>query len=263
MNHRRFVRAAGIALAIELGLGGPLPEEPSAASLKELVSFRSTANGEEAASQKRVEALADRTEKLAHEYRTTLDNLEGLRIYNQQTEKLVESQEAEMASLESQIERVALVGRQLTPMMLEMVDALEELIALDVPFLPEERSRRIAELRAMMNRADVSDSEKYRRVLEAYQIENEYGRTIEAYTGALHLDGEERTVDFLRIGRVALLYQSTDGTLSGIWDPKAKAWAPLPSDSRAAILRGLRIARKQAAPDLLRVLVPAPEEVER
>jgi hypothetical protein len=116
----------------------------------------------------------------------------------------------------------------------------------------------VASLRTMMDRADVTIAEKYRRILEAFQIENEYGRTIEAYRGTLEVDGTSRTVNFLRLGRVALLYQTLDGREAGAWDRAEGTWTTL-SGYHNAIEQGIRVARKQVAPDLLRLPIPAAE----
>jgi hypothetical protein len=169
-------------------------------------------------------------------------------------EQLIASQDMEMASLRRQIDDVEVVGRGVTPLMLKMIDSLDAFVTLDVPFLKEERSRRLAGLRDLMGRADVTNSEKYRRLLEAYQIENDYGRTIEAYRGTLP-DG--RTVDFLRVGRIALVYQSLDADEAAVWDQAGGQWVELDSSYRMAIKQGLRIARKQSAPDLIRLPLPA------
>ena len=116
----------------------------------------------------------------------------------------------------------------------------------------------------MMNLSDVPDSEKARRILEAYQIENEYGRTIEAYKATLAIDsGPERTLELLRIGRVALIYRTLDGTEAGYWDRDDKGWKKLPERFRTSVRKGFRIARRQAAPDLIRLPVPAPKEASR
>jgi hypothetical protein len=144
-----------------------------------------------------------------------------------------------------------------------MIDTLDQFVGLDVPFLLEERRKRVAGLREMMDRADVTISEKYRRILEAYQVENEYGRTIEAYRAPMPGADGSRTVDFLRVGRVALLYQTLDARESGMWDPGTKAWALLDDGYRAPIRQGLRMARKQVAPDLVEIPVPAPQEAGR
>jgi hypothetical protein len=138
--------------------------------------------------------------------------------------------------------------------MARMISTLEEFVALDVPFLEAERSKRINDLNEMMSRADIAVSEKFRRVLEAYQVEVDYGRTIEAYSGLLELDGQQTDVDFLRIGRVSLVYQTRDGSQLGQWQQGEKQWQPLPQDYRLGINKALRIARKQLAPDLM--LVP-------
>ena len=144
----------------------------------------------------------------------------------------------------------------MTPLMLRMIDTIEKFVAFDVPFLIEERTERIAELRKLMKRADVTSAEKYRQVMEAYQIENEYGRTIESYRGAVELGGRETTVDFLRFGRISLVYQSLDQADSGVWNQETRSWDRLDSSYRSAIRQGLRIARKQAAPDLIRLPLP-------
>ena len=146
--------------------------------------------------------------------------------------------------------------------MSRMLDSLDQFVQLDVPFLPEERAERVANMREMMGRADVTISEKYRRILEGYQVENEYGRTIEAYRGPVNVDGEELSVDFLRIGRLSLLYQTLDGQQSGMWDTESKTWVPLDDEYRNAIKAGLRMARKQSAPDLIKVPVPAAQAAE-
>jgi hypothetical protein len=140
-----------------------------------------------------------------------------------------------------------------------MIDALENFIELDVPFLERERSERLAGLRELVDRADVTDAEKYRRIMEAYQIENEYGRTIEAYRSTIANTGAERTVDFLRVGRIALVYLTLEGSEAGAWDQQTKGWVELDASYRNAISQGLRVARKQAAPELIRVPLPAPE----
>ena len=202
------------------------------------------------------------TDSLLAEYRVQIQQIDALRVYNTQLEELIESQNSEMRSLESQIESVTVVERGIMPLMLRMLDSLESFVELDIPFLLEERRERVAELRDVLGRADVTTAEKYRRLLEAYQIETEYGRTIEAYSGQLQLGSDARTVDFLRIGRLVLSYQSLDGQDSSVWNRQTGAWEELPDTYRSSIRQGLRIARKQAAPDLLRLPISAAEGVE-
>ena len=164
-----------------------------------------------------------------------------------------------MQALSDSIGNIALIERQIVPLMIRMLDALEEFVALDTPFLEKERTDRVGRLREMMERSDVTAAEKLRLVLEGYQIENDYGRTIEAYKGSTDVDGRELEVDFLRIGRVALLYQTVGGATTGVWDQTAREFIQLPPETyKAQVADGLRVARKQVAPDMLIVPVSAP-----
>jgi hypothetical protein len=225
-----------------------------AQTLAQAIDARKGGNEESIKSQRRIDALSDETDKLLTEYRTTLKQIDALRVYNRQMEGLIASQEMEMATYREDIDEVELVGRGVTPLMLKMIDALDAFVALDVPFLKEERQERVATLRELMQRADVTNAEKYRSIMESYQIENDYGRTIEAYRGTLD---NGKTVDFLRVGRIALIYQSLDADEAAVWDQDAGTWVPLDSSYRTAIKQGLKIARKQAAPDLIRLPLPA------
>lgn len=215
-----------------------------------------------AQSQKKVSKLADDAGDLQDAYRGVQTQLLSLKQYTDQIQKLVAAQEATLESLESEIGKATDVARGVTPLMIRMVDALEEFVSLDVPFLPEERAKRVAGLKEMMDRPDVTEAEKYRRIMEAYLIENEFGRTFDAYRGTLGGDdGEERVVEFLRVGRISLIYRTLDGNELGAWNQTAKSWEPLPASYRSALKKAYRMARKQAAPDLVPVPVPAPTEV--
>lgn len=209
------------------------------------------------ASQKKIDQLADQTQTMLAKYRQTLKQIDNLKAYIGQVEKQIASQETEKVSIREQIQELKETNAGVVPLMIDMVDNLKTFVALDIPFLEEERSKRLADLGSMMDRADVSTSEKFRRILEAYQVENEYGRTIEAYRGIQKREGKDLTVDYLRVGRTALMYQSLDAKVSALWDPKAKAWVDLDSEFKKSINEGLKMARKQTAPQLVKLPVQA------
>lgn len=259
------MKASARIAAAMIGLGGVCLLVGSMAvaqdgELEEVVKVRVAGNVDAAGVQKRIDEISDETDSLLGKYRTTLKQIDSINQYNGQILKLIGSQEEELASLSEQVGNVQSVGRSVTPLMIRMVDAIEGFVALDVPFLIDERSERVATLRTTMERADVTTPEKFRSIMEAYQIENEYGRTIEAYRASLQIGAKETTVDFLRFGRIALVYQSLDESLQGRWDQKSRSWVALDGSFRSALRHGLRIARKQTAPDLINLPMPAPAD---
>ena len=211
------------------------------------------------ASQNRIDQINNEIQKRLADYRGVIKEIDGLKVYNQQMEKQISNQGLEMRDLSESIDNVTVIERQITPLMLRMIDALKQFVELDVPFLLEERQDRVTNLEELMDVSDVAVSEKFRSVIEAYQTENEYGRTIETYKGELTIEGEVREVEFLKIGRVGLYYQTMDGEHSGIYEQASGDFVALSDKYRSQILQGLRIAKKQAAPDLLRLPVPAAE----
>jgi hypothetical protein len=103
---------------------------------------------------------------------------QNLEQYNQYLTRLIDEQQNEVDSYISQIKGVKETRQGIVPLMLAMLDSLSAFIQLDSPFLAQERQDRLLQLQNMINKADISEAEKYRRILEAYQIEADYGRIV-------------------------------------------------------------------------------------
>lgn len=251
------------ALIAALVAGGTLAGTVAtvqAASLDAVLKVGEAKNEAARKSQAKVDKLADETRDLLTDYKTVMKQIDGLEVYNARLQRQIDNQMVRIGEIDDSIDQVTVISRQMTPLIIRMIDGLEKFVELDVPFHMEERQQRIAFLRANLDRSDVSVAEKFRQVLEAYKIENEYGRKIDAYKGAVEIDGTERDVNFLRVGRIALLYQTTDTEISGAWDQASRSWVPLArGEYRNAIMKGLRIARKEASIDLMALPVAAPE----
>lgn len=214
--------------------------------------------------QKKVDAAHGKTLDLVDEYYAHLKLVEGLRLYNAMLARQLESQDEEIDLLTSSISEVAEVARQILPLMSRMVDGLEQFIEMDIPFLSQERQQRVEKLRGLLLRADVTVAEKVRRVMEAYQVENDYGRTIEAYKDKLQLGSASFDADFLRIGRVGLLYRTVGSDEVGYWNVANGAWESLDSGSwRRHVEQGLRIARQEVAPELISIALDPAQEIRR
>ena len=209
-------------------------------------------------SQKKVSALSDETDDIVGDYEVTLRQIEDARSYNQQLKVLIEDQNQEMGSIRTQITEVKQTGKEIMPLMLEQLKNLERFISLDLPFLMKERTKRVAELKTIMNRADLSVSEKYRRLMEAYQIENTYGRTLEVYQGFQEIEGKKWSVNYLKVGRIALIYQSLNGKKQAYWNQAEKKWQSLPSRYSRAVDIAMQVTLKRRPAELLLTPVPAP-----
>ena len=209
--------------------------------------------------QQKINQLDDETRALYAEYHATQMQIESLTIYNRQLSQLISNQHSAIQNYQETITQAKEIRRRILPLAEQMVDALEQRIVSDLPFLPEERHNRIKHLRAMLVSVDLSPREKLARVFEAYQIEIDYGHTLEVYRGVLD---DERVVDFLRIGRNVLVYRTLDGESFGIWDNPSRSWLRLHADYHQSVRQGFRIARRIAPPSLLLMPIRVTEDIE-
>lgn len=234
--------------------------EVYAASLDDVLGVRSSTTVAGAKSQAKIDGVTEQTRDLLQQFKTIMKVVDGLRVYNQQQRRLIKNQEAELSELEQSIDNVTVIERQIGPLIEKMIVNLEKFVDLDIPFLMAERRERIDFLKDTLDRADVSVAEKFSQVLQAYQVENTYGTTIEAYTDVIELDGKSRQVDMLKWGRVSLVFQTPDAESTGVWDNNEREWVMLPDEFRTGVRDGLRIARKTQTADLVHLPVSAPGE---
>jgi hypothetical protein len=219
---------------------------------------QSTTSQDSQQSQVKISNLSNQTQELLGEYRLVLQQIDRLIAYNEYVERLITDQEFQIKDINQQLIDFAIIERGIVPLMLESIDTLDKFIDLDIPFLLDERKQRIARLRIIMDQSDITVSEKYRQIMDAYQIETSYGSDIEAYIGFLEIDGENRQVDFLRIGRTSLTYQTPDQEETGFWNKELQEWEDLPRKYTDYVKQGLKIAKKQVTPDLIELPIEAP-----
>ncbi len=202
-------------------------------------------------SQQKIDQIAGDQQKLLAEYQALLKKSEYQESYNKELTILKKEQTQEIINLKQQISDIKLTKQQLLPLLREMVATLEQFVHLDLPFKRQQRLASIDKLKGLLSSSRASISEKYRRVMELYQTENDYNYNLEVYRDKIWLAEEQLAVQVLRVGRSNLYMQTMDGQKSGMWNTQLKTWQVLDSQYHLAIRKAMRVADKKMAPELL------------
>lgn len=194
------------------------------------------------------------------QYDALLRDIAGLEVYNQLLETQIQDQQTQVEQLRAAIEQVPELERQIPALLVRMVDALEQFVALDVPFDAEERNERVQSLKELVARSDVTDGEKFRRIMEAWTVETEYGRDYAASRAPLEVNGQlHPEVDLLRLGRVGYYFMTPDGQEMGAWDHRSRQWVELGSEHRNSLRETIRMANNQVAPRIVLLPITPPQ----
>ena len=230
--------------------------------LSRLQAEQTQIHSRSAQSQERIDSLFEQSRELLAEYRDVVSQYEALRVYNDHVQRLVDDQNAQMASLQRQLDGIEETRQGIVPLMYRMIDSLDEFVRLDVPIRSENRATRVERLRGIMSRSNVADSEKFRQIMEAYQAEMDYGVALNAYQGDLTINGNTVAVDYFHLGRIAFLAQSLDQRNAWRWDNDAREWVELDSSYLNPLTQAIRMARNQTQVDVVRLPVAAAENAQ-
>lgn len=230
-------------------------------TLNEVLDEGISANQLAQESQARVNEIVDDTDNVITEYKNVLKTVDGLKVYNAQMDRSIERQMQAIEELTENIKNVTDIKRQVEPLLTRMVDGLETFINNDLPFRLEERLSGLERVKDLMTDPNVDASERFRSVFELYQIESDYGNVFQTYPQTMNVDGQERIVDMLMVGRVALLYQTTDGQVSGAYNKETREFEIVSAgDFQKSINDSIKMANQQIARDTLVILpISAPE----
>jgi len=229
----------------------------AADEVKKLQKADATIQKASAKSQEKIDKLHNQAGDLVFEYRQVVDDTDGLRSYNDYVASLVADQESKIKATQEDINGIDKTRQGLVPLMFKMIDSIEAFVKLDLPFEKEERHDRIAYLKEMMLDSNISTAEKYRKVLEAYQIELDSGRTSKVTQGKENIDGKELTVDVLQFGRITLVAQTLDSKHTWVWNKTAQKWDSLEDSWSRPIRNAIEVVRNDKSPNLVQLPVPA------
>lgn len=211
-----------------------------------------------AASQKKIDKTTASTDDMLNQYLLVTQSTDDTRAYDDQLQQIIQAQQDEMNSLNTQMSQVGDVEKGLPPLMLQMTDSLTQYVKLDIPYREDERLAKMQQLHALLINPTVAVTDKFQRLIQAYKDEIAAGKTVEAYRGELSEDGKTLTVNFLRVGHLLLAYQTLDRSETGYWDKQGHKWVQ-DNDYRSAVAQAIAVTNKQAPPDLMQLPVEAPE----
>lgn len=264
MNYHRFkqrILVPLLLLPIVLGVGTASAQDTVVDT--SIIDRANAAAGEAIAAaaeaQRKINQLSDEADELVQEYRDVAKTVDGLEVYNASYRRTIAQQEKTIAEYDKSIEEAAALQRQIPPLMERMMEGLEQFVELDLPFLLDERQARLDLIRETFTDSSVNVAEKFRLVLAAYQQEINYGRAMQSYTDTLDVGGVDRDVDILRVGRIALIYQTSDQTQTGVWDKDSKQWVTLDDSYRRPVANAIRMAQNLASQEILELPIAAPE----
>ena len=254
---RRFFSTLTLLVATLLGSALALSDQ-----IQPLLDVAEERAKSEQVSQIKIDSMDDDTSLIVNEYKTVSKQIEGLRVYNAQMRKQIERQEERLKEIDKTMKEAQIMQRQIPPFTRRMLAGIEKSIELDMPFHLAERKERIAFAKAAIDNPTVSSAEGLRQVLETFNVEMEYGRKLDNYKDTINIEGQPREVNVLRVGRLSLVYQSSDESLTGAWDNKKQEWVELDNSYRNPTKKGLRIANRLATVSMLELPIPNPEAVQ-
>lgn len=258
----KVINKSKVAAALVGALAMAGSATAAAQSVPTLQSEEAKTHQADVRSQEKINSLFEQSNELLYEYRGVVDQYEQLKVYNDHVQRLVDDQNAQLASLQRQIDGIEDTKQGVVPLMYKMIDALEQFVKLDIPIHRDRRLDRVERLRDVMQNSNVTTSEQFRQITEAYQAEMDYGSGLIAYEGKLNFEGEEISVDFFHLGRAALMAQSLDLKNGWIYNKETGSWEVLDDAYLGALTKAIRMARKQTAPDLLQLPIYAAERAE-
>jgi Protein of unknown function (DUF3450) len=201
--------------------------------------------------QKELDQWSAEKVELVGRMRSARSSVEWLQERKSAEEARVESLEGRISELRRRLEEADRLEGSMQDTLLIILSRVEQSVDRGLPFLPEERDNRLRQVRTELARPDFTAAEKLRRVLEVLQVEADYANNAEVYQGRIEVGGQELYADILRIGRMALFWQTPDLERVGTYDHSTSEWVELPGGEKRNIGRAIEMATRMRPVELI------------
>jgi len=252
-NTSTMLKVTAVGLFTLFSIGNAI----SASKIDSAISIENKITKTSARSQVKVDSFAEQTSDMLTEYTALLKLIDMRQNHNRSLSSHIGQQEAEMQSLQDDIDGMDETQRAIIPLMDEMIVSLDSFVNLDIPFYLEKRNKLITKLKNTMIRADVQVAEKYRLILAAYEREIAYGNGFDSYVDSIETDTGPMEVEFLRFGRLLLVYLTLDSKSAGYWNVDSGSFEPLDDEYLRSIANGIKMANGQTSNTLIKLPVNA------
>jgi len=195
--------------------------------------------------QEKEDAWDSEKKALTGRYRILQAEKKRLLFEQEQNEKLLSHHRQRAVEAERKILESERLRKELAAYLSTVVERVESLTTTGLPFLASERNQRLLEIKETLLDLEIAAAEKYRRIMEALQIETEYRHTVEVYPQEIMIAGEKKMVEVLRLGGLALFWRSPDGISIGEYNCLKQEWRILDKHYQTPINKAMEITLKQ------------------
>jgi hypothetical protein len=201
--------------------------------------------------QRDIEKWSEKKSMLNDEYDLLVENEKRLIIEHKHLIQEFEAMQNRIIDLGNQIMSMEQISEKLKPFLYDIYVRLLDSVDQGAPFLKEERSERLGNLKKTLDDTQIVLGEKFRKVMEALFIEVEYGNTVEVYQEKILLNNENILVNVLRLGRISLFFETLDHQTSGYFDLAENQWKSLPQSANRDIRIAMEIGSKRRPADIV------------
>jgi len=103
--------------------------------VEDTIKISTTSIEKSGLAQEQIVKLDEQTRVLLADYQSTSKEYDSLKLYNDQVQKIINSQIEEIENILTKIDELDQTNQRIVPFMLRMIDGLENFIQLDIPFL--------------------------------------------------------------------------------------------------------------------------------
>ena len=201
----------------------------------------------EGAQKKPVGAQAQKDLKI--KYYELKEGMRGTAADIERMKDIITKQEQYITATNNKMIELENMRQNLVPYLKDVIARLEENVNKDFPFLRDERTKALSELKYAVADTKLGMGDKLKKVLDALKTEMDYGYSVENSMGEIQYKGEKLQVQQFRLGRVAMYMRTIDDKEAAIYN--GREWVPVSKEYGAEIKKAMDNARRSKSTEFV------------